>query len=122
MTFQQKLLENGYCDSRGAGFCATVVRLPRGEYGLVSLCVKDHFLHIYKVDRKNNLGKQLYSIDLKKIENLRIRMNWSFSQVLKFDYEGALYAFTDFSDAEAVLQIMEQDANSISCLLNKSLL
>ncbi|MBR6826440.1 MAG: hypothetical protein IKM59_07830 [Oscillospiraceae bacterium] len=39
-TYQQKLTDNGYCDERGAGFCASATRLPGGEYGLVTLCVK----------------------------------------------------------------------------------
>lgn len=77
------------------------------------LCVKDHLINIYRVDSKNDLGKWLYSLDLKKIENFRIRMNWEFSQVLKFDHEGALYSFMDFLDAKPALQIMEQEANSI---------
>ncbi len=38
--FQMKLVEDGYCDERGAGFCATATKLPRGEYGIVCLRVK----------------------------------------------------------------------------------
>lgn len=29
--FQEKLIANGYCDNRGAGFCATATILPCEE-------------------------------------------------------------------------------------------
>ena len=50
--FQEKLIANGYCDNRGAGFCAkaTYLRYAIGWEGLVALCVKGNNLDIYDVD------------------------------------------------------------------------
>lgn len=45
--FQDKLITDGYCDARGAGFCATATSLPGGVYGMVALCVRKHVLYLY---------------------------------------------------------------------------
>ena len=37
--FQNKLIADGYCDKRGAGFCATATKLPKGEYGIEDVCI-----------------------------------------------------------------------------------
>ena len=38
--FGDVMRERGLCDARGAGFCATAIRLPHGEVGVVALCVQ----------------------------------------------------------------------------------
>lgn len=81
--FQDKMIADGYCDNRGAGFCATATKLPKGEYGMVALCVNGNNLNLYDVDMRSNIGELLYVVDLNQIENLKIRAG-IFSQVLKF--------------------------------------
>jgi len=109
--FQEKLISDGYCDDRGAGFCATATNLPRGEYGIVALCVNGSKLYLYDVDMKSNIGDLLYEVELKQIKNLKIRAG-ILSQVLKFDYEGALYSFTNFIGVKPALKVIEQESKN----------
>ena len=108
--FQDKLIADGYCDNRGAGFCATATQLPNGDYGMVALCVKENILNLYDVDMKSNLGALLYAVDLSKIENLKIKAG-IFSQVLKFSFEGAAFSFTNFVGVKPALKVIEEEAN-----------
>lgn len=108
--FQETLIVDGYCDSRGAGFCATATRLPRGEYGIVALCVNENELNIYDVvDLKSNLGELLYQVELSKVENLKIRATL-LSQVLKFTYAGNDYSFTNFVGVKPALKVIEEES------------
>jgi hypothetical protein len=109
--FQEKLIADGYCDNRGAGFCATATKLPKGEYGLVALCVNGNKLNLYDVDMRSNLGDLLYVVDLKQIENLKIRAG-IFSQVLKFNYNGSAYSFTNFLGVKPALKVIEEEASN----------
>lgn len=109
--FQEKLIADGYCDNRGAGFCATATQLPKGEYGMVALCVKANKLNLYDVDMKSNLGELLYEVELKKIEKLKIKAG-ILSQVLRFEYEGSTYSFTNFVGVKPALKVIEEEANS----------
>jgi len=108
--FQDKLISDGYCDSRGAGFCATATSLPKGEYGMVALCVKGSRLNLYDVDLKSNIGDLLYEVDLKRTDVLKIRTG-ILTQVLKFEYEGAIYSFTNFAGVKPALKVIEEEAN-----------
>lgn len=109
--FQDRLVADGYCDSRAAGFCATATKLPRGEYGFVALCVNGSKLNLYDVvDMKSNLGELLYEIDLKQIENLKIKSGF-FSQILKFEYAGLVYSFTNFAGVKPALKVIEEEAS-----------
>lgn len=107
---QEKWIAEGYCDSRGAGFCATSTRLPKGEYGMVALCVNGNCLNVYDVDMKSNLGDLVYQVELSKVENLKIKCS-IFSQVLKFDYAGGVYSFTNFLGVKPALQVIQEEAN-----------
>ena len=107
--FHDKLIADGYCDERGAGFCATATQLPKGEYGMVALCVKGSTLNLFDVDMRSNLGQLLYTVDLKQIENLKIRAG-IFSQVLKFEYNGDVYSFTNFVGVKPALKVIEEEA------------
>ena len=109
--FQEKLIADGFCDARGAGFCATATKLPRGEYGMVALCVNGSSLNLYDVDMKSNLGQLLYTVDLKKAENLKIRTG-IFSQVLKFECDGSVYSFTNFVGVKPALKVIEEEVNN----------
>lgn len=107
--FQEKLIAQGYCDERGTGFCATATKLPGGEYGMVALCVKGNVLSLYDVDMKSNLGQLLYQVELKRIGNLKIRA-MLLSQVLKFEYEGNTYSFTNFAGVKPSLKVIEEES------------
>lgn len=109
--FQDKLIADGYCDNRGAGFCATATTLPKGEYGMVALCVNGNKLNLYDVDMKSNLGELLYEVDLKQVDKLKIKSG-IFSQVLKFEYQGSSYSFTNFVGVKPALKVIEEEANS----------
>ena len=109
--FQDKLIADGYCDNRGAGFCATATQLPNGDYGMVALCVNGNKLNLYDVDMKSNLGELLNEVELKRVDKLKIRTGL-FSQVLKFEYEGATYSFTNFVGVKPALKVIEEEANS----------
>ena len=108
--FQEKLIAEGFCDDRGAGFCATATKLPKGEYGMVAICVNGNKLNLFDVDMKSNLGEILYEVDLKQIENLKIKSGL-FSQVLKFDYNGSTFSFTNFVGVKPALKVIEEEAN-----------
>lgn len=108
--FQDRLISEGYCDSRGAGFCATATKLPKGEYGIVALCVNGNVLNLYDVDMKSNLGELLYEINLKEINNLKIKAGF-LSQKLKFDFEGFTYSFTNFAGVKPALKVIEAEVH-----------
>ena len=107
--FQDKLVADGYCDQRGAGFCATATKLPGGEYGIVCLCVNGGMLNLYDVDLKSNLGQQLYAVELKQVSNLKIKAG-ILSQLLRFDYQGGTFAFTNFMGVKPALKVIEEEA------------
>ena len=109
--FQEKLIADGYCDHRGAGFCATATKLPRGEFGMVALCVNGNMLRLYDVDMKSNLGDLVYEVELKQISKLKIKCNL-FSQILQFEYKGAIYSFTNFLKVKPALDIIAEEAGS----------
>ena len=72
----------------------------------------DKWLNLYDVDLKSNIGQLLYTVNLKKIENLKIRTGF-FSQVLKFEYNGEAYSFTDFVGVKPALKVIEEAPGSI---------
>lgn len=109
--FQDKLIADGYCDNRGAGFCATATKLPNGEYGMVALCVNGSKLNLFDVDMRSNLGDLLYAVDLKQIENLKIKAGL-LSQVLKFEYNGYTYSFNNFVGVKPALKVIEEEASN----------
>lgn len=59
---------------------------------------------------KNRLHEPLYEVELKKVENLKIKTGF-FNQVLKFDYKGARYSFTNFLFVKPALKVIEEEAN-----------
>ena len=60
---------------------------------------------------KSNIGELLYEVDLKQIENLKIKAG-IFSQVLKFEYEGSAYSFTNFVGVKPALKVIEEEASN----------
>lgn len=110
-TFQDSLVERGYCDSRAAGFCAKATILD-GEYGngIVALCVKENMLNIYDVAvMSSELRELLCQVELSKIEGLKITCN-IFFQVLKFKYEGRKFSFTNFFGVKPALNVIREES------------
>lgn len=107
--WHQSFRWDGYCDERGAGFCATATQLPRGEYGLVALCVKGNILSIYDVDIRSNIGELLYTIEMKKIEKLK-NIFVLFGRTLKLTYKGDLYSFTNIAGVKEALSVIEEES------------
>ena len=54
-------------------------------------------------------GELLHEIPLERIENLKIRTGF-FSQVLRFEYEGAVFSFTNFAGVKPALEVIRQEA------------
>lgn len=109
--FQDKLIAGGYCDNRGAGFCASATKLPNGEYGLVLLCVNGNKLNLFDIDIRSNIGELLYVVDLKQIEKLKIRAG-ILSPVLRFEYNGYTYSFKNFVGVKPALKVIEEEASN----------
>lgn len=109
--FQQMLVDEGYCDARGAGFCATATRLPHGEYGIVALCVNGNMLNIFDVQGvvQAQMGRQLYSVKLSEVAGLKMHSN-ILSQQLRFLYEGEEYRFTNFLRVKPALMVIEEES------------
>ena len=109
--FQQKLVDERYCDVRGAGFCATAVHLPNGERGIVALCVNGNNLNVFDVHGmvRTELGEVLYSIPLSKVEGLKMRSN-ILSQILWFVYDDEVYHFTNFVGVKPALKVIEEES------------
>ena len=108
--YQLKLAEEGYCDERAAGFCATAKKLPRGEYGVVCLCVKGGMLNIYDVvDMRGTIGELLYEVELKNVQKLKARSGM-YVALLKFEYDGFKYSFTNFMFVKPYLKVIREEA------------
>jgi len=108
--FQEKLVKNGYCDERGAAFCAKATKLPRGEYGIVALCVKGDQLYIFDVDMKSNIKEFLYRVPLKQIEDLKIK-TFILNPLLRFSYENNIYSFTNFAKVKPALEVIREESS-----------
>ncbi len=106
--YQQKLVAEGYCDERGAGFCATMTKSPTGIYGMVCLCVQGNTLCIYDVNMKGNVTATVFRVNLSEITDLKIRMN-IFSQKLSFAYRGGNFSFTNFLGVRPALKVIEEE-------------
>lgn len=107
---QRRLVEQGHCDERGAGFAANVVRVA-DNYGpgIVMLCVKGNKLNIHDVDMPDTVLDVMFSVELSKIENLKWRHSMFFG-VLKFTYEGKKYQFNNFFGCKEALKVIEEES------------
>ena len=112
-TFSQKMLDAGVCDARGADFCATAVRLPDGQFGMVLMGVVGNELSIYDTDMKSNVGEHLYTIPLKKATDLQIT-NGLLAEVFKgysfkFNYDGFEWKFKNCAQHKEQLEIIRHE-------------
>ncbi len=94
--YLNNLLLRGMVDTRRLTGIANAKKLPNGEFGLCLICLKDNVLYLYDTNFKQEIGELLYSIDLKKVTNLRTS-SFVFHSYLKFTYEGFNYKLVDCS-------------------------
>lgn len=92
--FLKGLLIRGLVDSRKLAGVANAKKLPNGEFGFCLMCLKDSTLALYDTNMKQEVGELLYSIDLKKVTNLKTS-TFIFNCYIKFTYEGFDYRLDD---------------------------
>ena len=93
-SFLNELLVGGLVDSRKLAAVANAKNLPNGEFGFCLMCLKDSTLDLYDTNFKQEVGELLYSIDLKKVTNLKTS-TFMFNSYIKFTYEGFNYKLVD---------------------------
>ena len=64
---------------------------------------------IHDVDMRNNAKDLLYQVELKKIQNLKIRTPL-FIEVLRFEYQGAVFSFKNFLKVRPALDVIEEES------------
>ena len=97
--FSNGLLRAGLVDSRKLSGVATAQKLPNGEFGLCMLCLNESSLNLYDTGLDQAVGELLYSIDLKKVKNLKTKAS-AFNSYIKFTYEGFEYKLTNCASKE----------------------
>ena len=65
------LLLRGIVDTRRLAGVANAKKLPNGEFGFCLMCLNGSNLNIYDTNFKQEVGPLMYSVDLKKVTNLR---------------------------------------------------
>lgn len=112
--FLQENIAKGVCDERGAVFCATAVRLPDGNFGMVTLGVKGNVLSIFDCNMKGIIGEALYSIPLKDVSDVKINDNF-FAELIKgyslrFTHNGFTYTFKNAAMQKNALAVIRSEA------------
>ena len=92
--FLDGLLFRGIVDVRKLAGVANAKKLPNGEFGFCLMCLKDSTLNIYDTNFKQEVGELLYSVDLKKVTNLKTS-SFLFNSYIKFTYERFNYKLVD---------------------------
>lgn len=92
--FLNSLLIRGMVDTRKLAGVANAKKLPNGEYGFCLMCLHNSTLNLYDTNFQQEVGRLLYSVDLKKITNLKTS-TFFFNCYIKFTYEGFDYRLDD---------------------------
>lgn len=92
--FLNGLLIRGIVDIRKLAAVANAKKLPNGEYGFCLMCLNGSILNLYDTNFKQEVGQLLYSVDLKKVTNLRTS-SFMLNSYIKFTYEGFNYKLVD---------------------------
>ena len=92
--YLNELLLRGIVDIRKLAGVANARKLPNGEFGFCLMCLKDSTLNLYDTNFKQEVGRLLYSVDLKKVTNLKMS-SFMFNSYIKFTYEGFKYKLVD---------------------------
>ena len=92
--FLKGLLMRGLVDERKLAGVANAERLPDGSVGFCLMCLKGSTLDIYDTNFQQEVGQLLYSIDLKKVSNLKTS-TFILNCYIQFTYEGFRYRLTN---------------------------
>ncbi len=107
---QQRYINEGLCDERGAAFCANAELLPNGSYGLVLLALKGGTLSVYDVDMHSNPGKLIRKIELHEVQELSIK--GLIIKKLKFKYQGFEYVFNNLMGLKEPLEVIKRESEN----------
>ena len=106
------LLLREIVDTRKLAGLANAKRLPNGEFGFCLMCLNGSTLNLYDTNFQQEVGELLYSVDLKKVTNLKMS-TFVLNSYLKFTYEGFHYKLVDCS-YKALYQAIEKEASQSS--------
>ena len=88
------LLIRGLVDNRKLAGVANARKLPNGEFGFCLMCLNGSTLDLYDTNMKQEVGQLLYSVDLKKVTNLKTSA-FIMNSYIKFNYEGFSFKLVD---------------------------
>ena len=92
--FLSGLLIRGLVDARKLAGVANAKKLPGGEFGFCLMCLNGSSLDLYDTNFSQEVGALLYSIDLKRVTNLKTS-TFIFNTYIRFTYEGFDYRLDD---------------------------
>lgn len=105
--FLDELLSMGVVDFRRPAGVANAKKLPYGEMGFCLMCLKNSTLNLYDTNFSQEVGELLYSIDLKRVTNLKTS-SLILNSYIRFAYEGFDYRLDDCSHKELYRAIEEE--------------
>ena len=107
----QSAHEKGVCDERDIYFFASADRLPRGEYGICFVGLKESELFLCDTDMHSNLGETLYTIPLPKTEAFHVSRSL-FGVTVRFSYLHTRYRLTNIAGlTKPMEQIILEEVN-----------
>ena len=101
------LLIRGLVDNRKLAGVANARNLPNGEFGFCLMCLNGSTLDLYDTNMKQEVGELLYSVDLKKVTNLKTSA-FIFNSYIKFNYEGFSFKLVDCVHKELYKAIQQE--------------
>ena len=104
------LLLRGLVDARKLAGIFNAKKLPGGEFGLCLVCLRNGILNLYDTNFQQDVGRLLYSVDLKQVTNLKTS-SFVLNSYVKFTYQGFDYKLADCS-YQPLYKAIEQDAQS----------
>ena len=101
------LLIRGLVDNRKLAGVANARNLPNGEFGFCLMCLNGSTLDLYDTNMKQEVGELLYSVDLKKVTNLKTSA-FIMNSYIKFNYEGFSFKMVDCVHKELYKAIQQE--------------
>lgn len=101
------LLIRGLVDNRKLAGVANARKLPNGEFGFCLMCLNGSTLDLYDTNMKQEVGQLLYSVDLKKVTNLKTSA-FIMNSYIKFNYEGFSFKLVDCVHKELYKAIQQE--------------
>ena len=105
--FLNGLLIRELVDTRKLAGVANAKRLPNGEFGFCIMCLKGSTLNIYDTNMKQEVGRLLYSVDLKNISKLKTS-TFIFNTYISFLYDGFPFKLTDCLHKQLYAEIKKE--------------